>query len=115
MPPYTATQDVVITISGEAFDLDTVLNVSTKFKVHPRRDASLEGPEEPAQAETLSHVITVKSDAAGIYGSAIMNAVTSAIDDAQGWLLSQAADADAAAEDDRADSLREERMMEDRA
>lgn len=111
---YTATQDVTITISGEGFDLETVLSVETKFKVHPGRPATLEEPAEAPQAETIGYVIKVKSDPSGIYGAAIMEAVTSAIDGAQDWLLAQAADSDAAAEDDRADALREERMLEGR-
>lgn len=109
---YTASQEVTIAIYGEGFDLETVLAVETKFKVHPGRLATLEDPAEVPQAETLSYVIEVKSDPSGIYGAAIMEAVTSAIEGAQDWLLAQAAETDAAAEDYRAEALREERMLE---
>lgn len=109
---YSASQDVIVTISGEGFDLETVLGVDVKFKVNAGRSATLEDPAEPPQAETLSYVIEVKSDTAGIYGTAIMEAVTSAIESAQDWLLAQAAETDVSAEDYRAEALREERMLE---
>lgn len=109
MSTYTAPQDVTITVSGASFDLEATLFVETKFKVLPGRAATLEEPAEPPQAETLSYVVTVKSDPGGIYTPAIMEAVTGEIEKSQDWLLAEAAELDAAAEDDRADALREER------
>lgn len=111
---YSATQNVIIAISGASFDLEAELRVDIKFVVHSGRPATLEEPSEEPQAEILSFVTEVLSDPAKIYSPALAVAVTEAIEESQPWLLAEAAEADAAAEDDRADALREERMLEDR-
>lgn len=114
MTTYSATQNVTIAISGASFDLEAEVKVKISFKVSPGRAATLEEPAEEPQAEIVSFVTEVISDPAKIWGSAMMESVTEAIEDSKAWLLAEAAESDVYAADQNADALREERMLEDR-
>lgn len=114
MTNHTATQEVTISVSGDSFDLDATINVKVNFRVLPSREATLESPAEEASAEITSFSFAVVSDPAKICNPALLEAISEAFENSGSWLIAEAAEADVEAEDDRADALREERMLEDR-